>query len=512
MALETELKLRLPPNRNAALRRWMAQHAAAAAPVTEQLLSIYYDTPTLTLAQRDIGLRLRRVGDRWLQTVKLGEQAGGGLHRRQELETEVSGEALEPERIAERTIRQLLTREDVASALAPLFRTDIKRTRWMLCDAGGNILEVCLDQGTIRGQARSMKLNEVEIELKQGHVQAVFDLALQMAGTLPLIPDPQSKAEHGYALCRSAASPAASKARLPPVRGKQTPHRALKMIVQETLRHLQANVPGLLDHDDMECVHQARVALRRLRSARKAFAPLTTGDEWQGIMTDVQWLATLLGRVRDLDVFLGETLPGIEAALAPDADFAPLKAALHGQRERCRREAHAAVISPRHGRLQLRLLAWLNQPAPRPKGKALPLRDFARRALQQRWRPFARLARDWAALSQEQRHELRKRAKKLRYSAEFFSPLYPPKRVARYLERLQALQQILGDMNDSVAAQALLAQTLAKDAALQHTGGLVAGWLAHGAHHAEQQLPGVLKRLQNTPVFWRRPDAAKRRR
>ncbi|HJU49611.1 MAG TPA: CHAD domain-containing protein, partial [Pseudogulbenkiania sp.] len=443
MVLETELKLRLPPNRNAAFRRWMAAHAAnAAAPETEQLLSIYYDTPTLELAQRDIGLRLRRVGDHWLQTVKLGEQAGTGLHQRQELETEVSGEALELERIVDRKIRQLLPQEDVASVLAPLFSTDIKRTRWIVRDARGNILEVCLDQGTIRAQGQSIKLNEVEIELKQGDVQAVFDLALQLASALPLIPDSQSKAERGYALCRNTPLPAASKARLPPLHTTLTPHRALKMIVQETLRHLQANVAGILDNDDMECVHQARVALRRLRSAQKAFAPLAASDEWQSIMTDAQWLASLLGRVRDLDVFLAETLPGIEAALAPDADFAPLKSALQGQRERCRREAHAAVISPRHGTLQLRLLAWLNRPAPRPKGKAIPLRDFSRRSLQQRWRPCARLARDWSSLNQEQRHELRKRAKKLRYTVEFFSPLYKPKRVAHYLEQLQALQQI----------------------------------------------------------------------
>lgn len=503
MTIETELKLRLPPNRNAVFRRLMAARVPEVAPETEQLVSVYYDTPTLALAQQDMGLRLRRVGDQWLQTLKLDEQAGAGLHQRPELEVVVSGDSLELEQIPDRKIRQFLAQESIATGLAPLFTTDITRTRWLLRNASGNTLEVCLDHGTISSQQRTLKINEVEIELKQGEVRDVFELALELAASLPLIPDPHSKAEQGYRLYLGSPPQEPAKAHLPVLRNDMTRHQAFQMIVQETLRHLQANVPGILDNDDMECVHQARVALRRLRSAQKAFASIATNEEWGLIMTEVQWLATLLGQVRDLDVFLTETLPGIEATLAPDADFTPLKTAMDEQRHRCRGEAQAALTSARFGALQLRLLAWLNLPAPsQRKGKAARLRDFARRSLNQRWRQVNRLARNWQALDQEQRHDLRKRAKKLRYTAEFFSPLYKPKRVARYLKRLQALQEILGEMNDSVAAQALLAQFVSSNAELGRASGLVAGWLAHGAQQSETRLARTLKRLGNTVVFW----------
>lgn len=503
MTIETELKLRLPPTRNAAFRRLMTTRAPnAAPPETERLVSVYYDTPTLALAQRDIGLRLRQVGAQWLQTVKLSEQAGTGLHQRPELEAAVSGPALELDRVTDRKIRRFLTQNAIATTLMPLFTTDIRRTRWTLQDTEGNTLEVSLDQGTICSREQTVKLNEVEIELKQGDVQAVFELALTLANSLPLIPDPQSKAERGYALHRGTPLLEPSKGQRPALRAKMTPGQTLRMIVQETLRHLQANVPGILDSNDMECVHQARVALRRLRSAQKAFASIAPDDEWHLIMTEVQWLATLLGHVRDLDVFLAETLPGIETALAQDADFTPLKTAMLERRDHCRREAHIALASARFGTLQLRLLAWLNQPEPASKKAAARLRDFAHRSMKQRWRPVDRLARNWQSLNQEQRHDLRKRAKKLRYAAEFFSPLYPPKSVAGYLKRLEALQQILGEMNDSVAAQALLTQFLHEDAALERIGGLVAGWLAHGAKQSEGQLARALKRLENAPVFW----------
>jgi len=502
MTIETELKLRLPPGKNAAFRRLMAAHVPEGSqPESEHLVSIYYDTSDLALARRDMGLRLRQVGGQWIQTLKLAEQAGAGLHQRPEQEAVVAGPNLELDKISGRKIQSFLSQDIDAAGLMPLFTTDIKRTRWMVQDAQGNTVEVCLDQGTVRGHEQAVKLNEVEIELKQGETQAVFELALKLVNTLPLIPDPQSKAERGYALYREAPLLAPAKAQLPTLPRKLSPELALRRVVQETLRHLQANVPGILAHNDMECVHQARVALRRLRSAQKAFDAVPLDDEWIVITTKVHWLATLLGQVRDLDVFLMETLPGIEPALAEHADFAPLKATMIERRERYRREVHAALTSPRYGALLLHLLAWLNRPAAAP-AKPTQLADFAHRALNRRWRPVDRLARRWQQLDQEQRHDLRKRAKKLRYTAEFFSPLYQRKPVQRYIERLQALQQILGEMNDGVAAQALLVQFAREDPSLEHAVGLIAGWLAHVAQQSELKLASALKKLERTPAFW----------
>jgi inorganic triphosphatase YgiF len=503
MTIESELKLWLPPSKNAAFRRSMASHEPKAAPpVTEHLVSVYYDTPSLDLAQRDMGLRLRRVNGQWIQTLKLGEQAGAGLHQRPELEAAVNGPALELDQIADRDARRFLSKGHIASALEPLFTTDIKRTRWTLQDLRGNTVEVCLDQGSIAGRQQTLKLNEVEIELKQGDVQALFELALSLADSLPLIPEAQSKAARGYALYRGGKPLEPSKAQNPRLRLKMTPHEAMQAVVLETLRHLQANVPGVLDSEEMEFVHQARVALRRLRSAQKAFAAIVPDEDWQAITAKTQWLATLLGNVRDLDVFLAETLPSIEAALAPDANFDPLKQAMLERRDRCRREARAALTSARYGSLLLSLLAWLNRAPPPPAPEHDKLSDFAHRSLNKRWRPVDRLARDWQSLDREQRHDLRKRAKKLRYAAEFFSPLYKRNRVEGYLERLQGLQQILGAMNDGVAAQVLMTQFIRQDTALEHAAGLVVGWLAYAAKQSEAELGRALRRLEKATAFW----------
>src|SRR5512141_1375193 len=89
MSIETELKLQIKPRDLARLRdhpllRRAQEHA------TRQIYSVYYDTPELDLWRAGIALRLRRVGERWVQTIKGGGNAAGGLHQRAEIETEIS--------------------------------------------------------------------------------------------------------------------------------------------------------------------------------------------------------------------------------------------------------------------------------------------------------------------------------------------------------------------------------------------------------------------------------------
>ena len=84
---------------------------------------------------------------------------------------------------------------------------------------------------------------------------------------------------------------------------------------------------------------------------------------------------------------------------------------------------------------------------------------MAGQALNKRWKKVGKRARDLRTLNAEQRHELRKELKKLRYAAEFFSSLYPAKRVDRFLKRLKKLQTVFGDLNDAVTVKAMLGDT-----------------------------------------------------
>ncbi|UUZ67660.1 CYTH domain-containing protein [Polaromonas sp. P2-4] len=123
IAMEIELKLRLPPSALAALR---ADPLLAKLRTTrKQLDNIYFDTPQRTLELARIGLRLRRDGRRWLQTVKGGGNSNAGLHQREEIEFAVAGPALEWLPLAGTSFEPVL--KPLKAQLAPQFRTHFAR-------------------------------------------------------------------------------------------------------------------------------------------------------------------------------------------------------------------------------------------------------------------------------------------------------------------------------------------------------------------------------------------------
>src|SRR5687768_1361912 len=88
MTTEIELKLRLPPDSIARLRRnGLLKSLSISRPVTRKLYTVYYDTPDFDLRRNDIAFRLRRASKHWMQSIKGGGSATAGLHQRYEWET-----------------------------------------------------------------------------------------------------------------------------------------------------------------------------------------------------------------------------------------------------------------------------------------------------------------------------------------------------------------------------------------------------------------------------------------
>ncbi|HUG60986.1 MAG TPA: CHAD domain-containing protein, partial [Methylomirabilota bacterium] len=87
---------------------------------------------------------------------------------------------------------------------------------------------------------------------------------------------------------------------------------------------------------------------------------------------------------------------------------------------------------------------------------AAPGADFARAAIHRRWTKTARKGRDVDALTAEQRHELRKSFKTLRYALEFLGPLIARRDLKSLTKRVKAAQEVLGYLNDVRGAQTLV--------------------------------------------------------
>ena len=103
----------------------------------------------------------------------------------------------------------------------------------------------------------------------------------------------------------------------------------------------------------------------------------------------------------------------------------------------------------------------------------------------------------------EQRHELRKQLKKLRYAVEFLASLYPAKRVEPFLKRLKKLQTVFGDLNDAAIVKAMLAETPGDGPAAHRAVGWMIGASQARAEFGWAGAKGLWRDLEDTRPFWK---------
>ncbi len=504
MAVETELKLRIAPQQLARLKRHaLLREHQVAPPVTHRLHNIYYDTPKLELHKSGMALRLRRAGRQWLQTLKGGGSVKAGMHQRNEWEVPVNRAALDfssPE-VAE---WEEHLPGPLRKRLQPVFITDFSRTSRML-DWQGARIELCMDRGEVHTEQRSTPVCELELELKSGEPGQLFDLALALLEIVPLELEPVSKAEQGYRLLTGHADRPA-KGVAPVLAANATLAEALQTLIWSCLLHLQGNLRGAMSGGDAEYLHQMRVALRRLRVVLRMAAKSRPDESLNALSRDIAALCVALGRIREWDVFVAETVRPMCARMAGHAGLQALLAVS----ERQGAASHAGLCGPEQARelqrLILRFALWMNGAYwQAPQGvAALPARDFAARRLHKLAIRFARNGRQLDSLDNLRLHALRILAKKLRYSAEFFATLYDRRKTASFLAALSEVQEVLGQINDVAVAHRLLDELAAMPELSAHheAVALARGWIAHGLSRQLGALHKAIRRFARQDEFW----------
>jgi inorganic triphosphatase YgiF len=208
MAVEAELKLALPPGEHDRVVHHPLLRRLASGPPREQVLhSTYYDTPELDLLRQGVALRVRRDGERWIQTLKGGGGVSGGLHRRSEWEWPLPGAEPDYSVINDPEAAGFLADPDLRGRIAPLFVTEFRRTRWDLAPPGGGRVELALDLGEVRSSHGSAPISELELELKSGAVPSLYEIGIALVRDLPLTIENRSKAQRGYAFHRPQPQP-----------------------------------------------------------------------------------------------------------------------------------------------------------------------------------------------------------------------------------------------------------------------------------------------------------------
>lgn len=439
---EVELKLELSPGEIEAFRHAAVLGDPARRPVDQ--LTTYFDTDKGELRKAGYSLRLRRKGKSCHQTVKHRGSDSGGFSSRPEWETRVEAAQLDFEALKATPVGKLLTRRDMRKRLRPVSETQVRRTTWLIA-LGGSEIELILDEGRVVSEGRESPISEIELELKRGARGDLFALAQMLGEGLSLRMGVMSKSERGFRLLedRSARAHKAEKVRLDPA---MTIGEAFAMIVQSCLRHFRLNEPLVASGMNAAALHQARVAMRRLRSALTLFRPVLVDADFPRLRSELRWFTDQLGDARNLDVILA----------ARPRDGARPDPALARQLRRQRKEAYGRVqrtlAERRLPALILDLVAWSEVGDWRSREEAgLPIGAFSQARLDRAWKRVRKQGKGLAALSAEDRHRLRIEMKKLRYAAEFFASLAPRKSRSRqklFIGHLRELQELLGELND----------------------------------------------------------------
>ena len=517
---EVELKLEVAPaDLPALLATPRLRELAEGPPRRQTLWSVYYDTADLALWRSGLVLRLRATGRRRIVGVKTRGVVRGGLVAREEVEAPLAGEASDPRRaspaallasIGEPRLRGAIERAAAGAPLVPRVTTRFQRSTLRL-RLGTALAELALDRGEVHAGRARLPIRELELELLAGPARALFDLALRLAADVELRPSALGKAERGFArLLGEEAAPV----RAQPISLARSAslEATLQAVLGECLRHLTANQPAAARGRDPEGVHQMRVGARRLRSAVRLFDAWLPPRIAHSLSNELRWLAGELGRARDLDVFLVETLAPMLASRPDDGGLAAWRDAAEAARAAAYAAVRAALGSQRYALLVLRLGRFVESPSFR-RASGLATREMraqpeARRLLRHLAARMHDLGGHLDQLSARDLHRLRIRTKRLRYASELLGPLFEGKAPARTARRLAELQDALGHLNDLANAEALIGLLRerigpAATPATARAEGFVLGYAARSAAAGRAELVHAWQRVARLDPFWK---------
>lgn len=515
---EVELKLLLEPADLVQLRRHRRIRECAITPArTRRLHSVYFDTPDLDLLHQGVTLRVRRVGRRFVQTLKLPAGGGGGLLARSEIEVPVSTARPDAQRIPQPELRSLVAQAVATPGFGPILETEFQRTERRLRIEETELV-FDLDIGEIRTPRGALPICELVLELAEGEAVRLYELAAELQQSVRLRLSTRSKFERGLERL-TGTHPSPSRARPVELPEDATLEQAMEAAFHSCLEQILANEEPARRGVDPEGVHQMRVGVRRLRSAISLFREVLPDAQRQALRDPLRWLADELGAARDLDVFCDETLAVLRRRFPDDPQLKRIADEAAQMRTQAHVRVRGSLDSLRHAELTLQLGRWLvgrqwrQQPTTPDSAKLfMPAREVGRRLLGRRYRKLLRRGRNLEGRTEDELHALRIEAKKLRFASEFLRSLYPNSRARRFVRGVTRLQNTLGHLNDAAAARSMLAHVIERlgpeaDPRMLRAVGFIEGWVSRAAEGELSRLPRRWKAVRRRRAFWKQREA-----
>jgi triphosphatase len=344
--------------------------------------------------------------------------------------------------------------------LVPLFDLHTRRRVFPLAVAGAPSGELLLDETTIRdpGGGVLSRLRRVEVEVPESAVEPVAELVETLQRACGLQPALLTKYEAALA-ARGYRRVGSQTFGRTAITADDSIGQVALAILRRQFATFLAKEPGTRLGDDVEELHDMRVASRRLRAAIALFGEFLPAEVTR-LRPELAWVGQTIGTVRDLDVQLEQLDEWL--ALLPEADHAPLtrlRTFLEQERSSARAVMLAALDSRRYERFVLRFGRVLSSRSgtrsPAARAVAPDLVDGRHLSLRKAKRKAVRSGAPAAY------HRLRITAKRFRYALEFVSEAYPGETKA-LIKRTVVLQDLLGAYQDADVATARLRDLAAR--------------------------------------------------
>jgi triphosphatase len=470
--IEIELKLLMPDaqcrKRVLEIMKDAGYRIEAQKPVKNK--DYYLDSFDWILMKNKLAVRMRQAGRKHSFTMKGVMKSEGGVTSRMELEQPVDERPPDPAQIpGGRILDEVRPVLGMRRLLAQIL-IETRRDQFLVAAPDGTSLQLVFDSSSflslgMQSVEKAVGHLELEAEYISGNPEVLSGLGELLASRLGLIPAHFSKLE--TALQRLGVHTPVLK---PPLRLQVQPADrfdvAARKIVEIQWIRFKYFVPGVLNDIDIECIHQARVCTRRMRSALRLSEGSQPAATALFFAQELRWMADLLGNVRDLDVYLSALPDAVERLLNATSDCcAELTRWVQALRKNHFDNLIAELQSKRFQTFSNRLDRFLARtPAQRPSapkalaptGEAAP--QLILKALR-RVKNQGRLAIDNPIHLNF--HLLRIKFKQLRYALEFFEPLYGDK-IDPFIDLAAGVQDCLGEMQDTVFARSVLVRFFAE--------------------------------------------------
>ena len=382
--------------------------------------SVYYDTDGLRLIRH--GQTLRRRLENGVNVWQLKLPCGDA---RLELE-EPGGPGGPPEPLA-----ALLSGVLRRCELGPVANMATRRS-------GRRVdgVEVTLDEvAVLDGRAVVRRFVEIEAELVDGTAEALDEIARKLR---------ELGARRGNGTPKVLRAVEISEP--PDIAAAPAPLGPLRAYLSAQCDELLQFDPVVRARDDADAVHDMRVAVRRLRSVLRTSKPMLAEQWVDSLREELDWLADLLGAVRDLDVLrknLHRDASGIDAGRAACTD--ELLRPLDDEHRRAREALLEGMREQRYYRLLDALEAAAEAPPTRRSDLALE------RLAAKEFEKLRKRGRGLTRMDDQQLHKTRIRGKRARYAAELVKPSRG-KQAKRLISAAKEFQDVLGDYQDAVVA------------------------------------------------------------